>query len=117
MSDAPTAPRSRRDRGAGRVYFDETKRRWVGAITVDGRVVKRLVKTEAQAKAKVRELLAGHQAGKLATTCMTLREWIAEWLADSILPNRAAGRPNPLGLVFPPAAGTHFQASNWNKNV
>lgn len=28
-----------------------------------------------------------------------------------------AGRPNPLGLVFPSATGTHFQASNWNKNV
>lgn len=28
-----------------------------------------------------------------------------------------AGRPNPLGLAFPSAAGTHFQASNWNKNV
>lgn len=28
-----------------------------------------------------------------------------------------SGRPNPLGLVFPSAAGTHFQASNWNKNV
>lgn len=27
------------------------------------------------------------------------------------------GRPNPLGLVFPSKAGTHFQASNWNKNV
>lgn len=28
-----------------------------------------------------------------------------------------SGRPNPLQLVFPSAAGTHFQASNWNKNV
>jgi len=28
-----------------------------------------------------------------------------------------AGRPNPLGLVFPSATGTVLQASNWNKNV
>ena len=28
-----------------------------------------------------------------------------------------AGRPNPLNLVFPSAAGTHYQPSNWNKNV
>lgn len=26
-------------------------------------------------------------------------------------------RPNPMGLLFPSAAGTHYQPSNWNKNV
>ncbi|MFN8634266.1 MAG: site-specific integrase [Chloroflexota bacterium] len=52
-------------------------------------MTKRLVRTEAQAKAKVRELVAEHGAGRLSISRLTLREWIVEWLADSILPNRA----------------------------
>lgn len=29
----------------------------------------------------------------------------------------ADGRPNPLGLVFPSASGSHFLAQNWNRSV
>ncbi len=81
---------TRRDRGSGRVYFDASKNRWVAAITIEGKVTKRLVKTEALAKAKVRELVADHEAGRLASTRITLTDYIADWLAFTILPSKAA---------------------------
>lgn len=81
--------KARRPRGTGRVYYDASKNRWVAAITVDGKVTKRLLKSEALAKAKAKELLAEHEAGRLALTRITVRDWIVEWLADSVMPNRA----------------------------
>lgn len=81
---------TRRERGQGRVFFDASKKRWVAAITVDGKVTKRLVMTEALAKAKVRELLAEQEAGRLATSRVTLTDYVADWLAFTILPTKAA---------------------------
>lgn len=38
-------------------------------------------------------------------------------LRSHVAAQDAAGRPNPLGLLFPSATGVHFRASNWNRNV
>lgn len=48
---------------------------------------------------------------------MALPAAVVAALRTHLAERKRLGRPNPLGLVFPSAAGTHFQASNWNKNV
>jgi integrase len=48
---------------------------------------------------------------------LALSAFVVAALRKHLAELEQSGRPNPLGLVFPSAAGTHFQASNWNKNV
>lgn len=48
---------------------------------------------------------------------MALPAAVVAMLRKHLAAQQQAGRPNPLGLVFPSQAGTHLQPSNWNKNV
>lgn len=50
-ADPEPAPAKRRAPGAGQVYADRSRSRWIAAITVDGRLVRRSFPDEAAAKA------------------------------------------------------------------
>lgn len=83
-------PRKRRERGSGRVYFDASKDRWVAAITVDGKVTKRLFKTRPEAEAEVKRLVDKAEKHLLARTNQSLDEYLAEWLLEHVLVHLAA---------------------------
>lgn len=80
----------RRSPGKGRLYFDASKDRWVAAVTVDGRVTKRLYRTEPEGEAGLKTLLAQAEAQQLALSNQTLDQFIAEWLTDHVVVNRSA---------------------------
>lgn len=91
-SSAPkdrSAPLIRRERGSGRVYWDESKQRWVAAVTYEGKVTKRLFKTKPEAETAVKQLAAKAEAKQLATTRQTFDEFIAEWLVEHVLVHRS----------------------------
>lgn len=81
---------ARRSPNAGRVYYDKSKDRWVAAVTVEGRVTKRLFKMEPEAEAGLRELLALAAQHQLALSNQTLDAYIAEWLEEHVRVNLAA---------------------------
>lgn len=83
------ASKPRRERNSGRIYYDKSKTRWVAALTVEGKVTKRLLKSEAEAKATLKELTALEARGRLERSRVTLRAYAVEWLADVILPSRS----------------------------
>jgi hypothetical protein len=72
-------PTPRRERGAGRIYFDKTKKRWVAALTVEGKVTERLLKTEAEAKATLNELTALEARGRLKRSRVSIAMTITCW--------------------------------------
>jgi integrase len=80
----------RRVRGSGRVYFDKSKNRWVAAVTYEGTVTKRLFKTEPEAQAEIKKLVAKAEQKLLARTRQSLDEYLAEWLVDHVLVHLAA---------------------------
>jgi integrase len=82
--------KSRRDRGSGRVYFDASKQRWVAAVTYEGKVTKRLLRTKPEAEAVVKDLVAKAERKLLARTNQTLDAYLAEWLVDHVLVHLAA---------------------------
>jgi integrase len=88
MADEPAKPR--RPRNTGRVYFDKSKQRWVAAVTHEGKVTKRLFKTQPEAEAEVKKLVALAEQRLLARTNQTLDEFLAEWLVDHVLVHLAA---------------------------
>lgn len=83
-------PRKRRERGTGRVYLDRAKDRWVAAITVEGRVTKRLFRTKPDAEAGLKRLAALAEAHQLATTNQTVDQYLAEYLEDHVRENLSA---------------------------
>lgn len=90
-------PKKRRERNSGRLYFDASKDRWVAALTVDGRLVRRLFRTEPEAVAGLAALHADAAAQRIDLTRQTLADFIAEWLADHILPHRSHRTVGPVG--------------------
>jgi hypothetical protein len=53
----------RRERGSGTVYFDASRSRWVGAITVNGKRRKVVAKTKTDASAALSKLVAARVTG------------------------------------------------------
>src|SRR4051812_20160980 len=84
QGDSPTS-KSRRDRGSGRVYYDGSKKRWVAAVTHEGKVTKRLFKTQPEAEAGVKKLVEKAEKKLLAKSRQTFDEYVAEWLVDHVL--------------------------------
>src|SRR5215212_1410006 len=82
-------PRHRRDRGSGRVYYHTGKKRWVAAVTYEGKVTKRLFKTEPEAQAEVKKLVARSEKKQLAKSRQTFDEYVADWLVDHVLVHRS----------------------------
>ena len=82
-------PKKRRERGSGRVYYDKGKDRWVAALTVEGRLVRRFFRTEDEALAGLAALHADAAAHRIDLTRQTLADFIAEWLADHVLVHRS----------------------------
>lgn len=75
----------RRDDGEGSVYQDE-QGRWRAALIVDGKLVRRRAKTEKEAKAKLKELIAlRDQRLNISDGQQLLRDWCEFWLS-TILP-------------------------------
>jgi site-specific recombinase XerD len=72
------------------VFFDASKDRWVAAVTIDRKVVKRLFKTRPEAEAGARLLVRAAEDKRLATSRQTFDEYIAEWLVEHIRVHRAA---------------------------
>ena len=82
-------PRQRRERGSGRIYQDVSKGRWVAALSVEGRLIRRLFRTEAEAIDGLAALHADAAAHRIDLTRQTLAQFIAEWLAEYILAHRS----------------------------
>ena len=57
----------RRARGEGTVYYDESRNRWIGAVTIGGRRRKVIGKDKTEARARLQELLAAKSTGALVT--------------------------------------------------
>lgn len=89
MPRRPKLPgeRDRRERGTGRLYFDKSKARWVAAVTYDGRITKRLLRTKPEAEAALKDLTAKADRKQLAKTQQTFDEYIADWLVEHVLVN------------------------------
>lgn len=75
----------RRDDGDGSVYQDESGR-WRAALVIDGKPVRRRAKTEKEAKAKLKELIAMRdQRLNISDGQQLLKDWCEFWLS-TILP-------------------------------
>lgn len=84
----PAAPQKRRSPGQGQVYADRSRNRWIAAITVDGRLVRRSFASEDEARAGLLALHAQLAAQTVDISRQTLREYLVEWLADHVLVHR-----------------------------
>ena len=93
----PEPAQKRRSPGQGQVYADRSRNRWIAAITVDGRLVRRSFPDEAAAKAGLLALQAQLAAQTIDVSRQTLRG-VAQGKAQRL----AAGKSwHDLGLVFP----------------
>jgi hypothetical protein len=87
----------RRGRGDGGVHWDEKRQRFIASVTVGytaagKRVVRRgSGKTEAQARAKLRQVIRDHEDGvPIAPRNLTVGQVVTDWLAYG-LNGRAKG--------------------------
>ena len=53
----------RRPRGEGTIYYDESRNRWIGAVTVHGKRRKISAATKTDARARLATLLAARTTG------------------------------------------------------
>ena len=84
----PAEPQRRRSPGQGQVYADRSRNRWIAAITVDSRLVRRTFGSEDEARAGLLALHAQLAAQTVDVSRQTLREYLVEWLADHVLVHR-----------------------------
>lgn len=89
-----TANARRRGHGEDAIYFDATKNRYIGAVSLgyepDGRRVRRKVsgKTKQEVRRKLKELHSDLDAGVHSPASYTVRAAVGDWLAQG-LPGRA----------------------------
>lgn len=88
MSKAETPKRRGRARGAGTVYWDDTKARWIGAVTINGRRHKVVEKHKVDAEARLSRLLTEAELGhRPANRTMTVAKAV-ETFMERALPER-----------------------------
>ena len=84
----------RRGRGEDAIYFDETKNRYVGAVSLgfgpDGKRIRRKVtgRTKQDVRDKLKALHAELDRGLRTSAAYTVRQAVADWLEGG-LPGRA----------------------------
>lgn len=88
---APAARIRRRGRGEGSIYRDAAKGRWYAAVSLgygpDGKTWRRVKvsgRTRAEVAAKLRELLAEHDAGARPDPGYTVAQAVSDWLAEGL---------------------------------
>jgi integrase len=87
---AEAAHPRRRGHGEDSIYFDATKNRYVGAVSVgwgtDGKRLRRKVrgKTKQEVRDKLRELHREFNAGARSTGRYSLRQAVEDWLRDGL---------------------------------
>ena len=85
-----TANPRRRGHGDDAIYFDATKNRYIGAVSVgyeaDGRRVRRKVsgKTKQEVRHKLKELHSDLDAGVHSPASYTVRAAVDDWLAEGL---------------------------------
>src|SRR4051794_33183691 len=83
-------------RGAGTIYWDETKGRWVGAITIAGRRHKIVERHKVDAEARLSRLIGGNQLGhRPPNRTMTVGTVVATFMERG-LPERTGRGGRPL---------------------
>jgi integrase len=82
---------ARRSRGDGGLSWDETRERWIAAVTVGyapngKRIVRRASgRTKTEARAKLKELLRDHDDGiPIASRAYTVGQAVEDWLAHGL---------------------------------
>jgi len=81
-------PRKRRAHGEDAIYWDETKGRWYGSVSLGfdsgGRRLRRKVsgKTRTEVKGKLRELHSDLDAGVQTSASYTVEHAVADWLKE-----------------------------------
>jgi len=92
MSAARTS--SRRPRGDGTVYYDDTRDRWIGAVTIGGRRRKVTAATKTDARARLATLLAAKTTGTpIDDRSHTVAQAVDVFLARDLPGRRRNGRP------------------------
>lgn len=85
---------TRRPRGEGTVYYDDKRRRWIGAVTVAGRRRKVVGKDKTEARARLAQLLAAKTTGApVADRAFTVANSISTLLQRDVPSRRRHGRP------------------------
>jgi hypothetical protein len=85
-----TANARRRGHGEDAIYFDATKNRYIGAVSLgyeaDGRRVRRKVsgKTKQEVRRKLKELHSDLDAGVHSPASYTVRAAVDDWLAEGL---------------------------------
>ena len=96
MTTSTTRRRAgRRMNGEGAVYFDKSKGRWVGALSIGGRRRKVIANTRADALTRLRTLRRQMEDGlPVGDGSVTVGQWLDHWLTN-VLPARATS-PNTV---------------------
>lgn len=88
MSTAGTPKPRERARGTGTVYYDETKARWIGAVTINGRRHKVVEKHKVDAEARLNKLIASAELGHRPANRSTTVGKAVETFMERALPER-----------------------------
>ncbi|MDP9383346.1 MAG: N-terminal phage integrase SAM-like domain-containing protein [Chloroflexota bacterium] len=76
-----------RGRGEGSIYQDKNTGRWIAQATIQGKRMSLYGKTQKEAQAKLRSLLADADKGILPPEKLTLGEYLKRWLEDVAKPS------------------------------